>query len=247
MLEEYARFGRHRLLWGSNLQNSLFFPCLTGKPNRCSLALRRPIQMAPETAQETDAMMLVLRIGTRKPACSQSFGERPETRDKCWGWVAEQEGFEPSIRGYRIHTFQACAFDHSATAPRVLFALPLRCLSAGSPGQRPCASSHEWTSLQGDPSCSRWAAQSNYGKRVALDSAARNGIPCERCLKNPFSPSKTCEKGFSFSLGLVRYPVHFAPFVARRAGVGRAREDIIGLRLVAQHAARMRRDLAACR
>ena len=32
--------------------------------------------------------------------------------------MAEQEGFEPSIRGYRIHTFQACAFDHSATAPR---------------------------------------------------------------------------------------------------------------------------------
>ena len=31
--------------------------------------------------------------------------------------MAEQEGFEPSIRGYRIHTFQACAFDHSATAP----------------------------------------------------------------------------------------------------------------------------------
>ena len=31
--------------------------------------------------------------------------------------VAEQEGFEPSIRGYRIHTFQACAFDHSATVP----------------------------------------------------------------------------------------------------------------------------------
>ena len=33
------------------------------------------------------------------------------------GVVAEQEGFEPSIRGCRIHTFQACAFDHSATAP----------------------------------------------------------------------------------------------------------------------------------
>ena len=33
------------------------------------------------------------------------------------GPVAEREGFEPSIRGYRIHTFQACAFDHSATAP----------------------------------------------------------------------------------------------------------------------------------
>src|SRR5690554_6035625 len=33
------------------------------------------------------------------------------------GKLAEREGFEPSIRGYRIHTFQACAFDRSATAP----------------------------------------------------------------------------------------------------------------------------------
>src|SRR5690606_6586867 len=31
--------------------------------------------------------------------------------------MAEREGFEPSIRFCRIHTFQACAFDHSATAP----------------------------------------------------------------------------------------------------------------------------------
>ena len=31
--------------------------------------------------------------------------------------LAEREGFEPSIRGYRIHTFQACAFNHSATSP----------------------------------------------------------------------------------------------------------------------------------
>ena len=30
--------------------------------------------------------------------------------------MAEREGFEPSIR-CRIHTFQACAFDHSATSP----------------------------------------------------------------------------------------------------------------------------------
>ena len=30
--------------------------------------------------------------------------------------MAEKEGFEPSIR-CRIHTFQACAFDHSATSP----------------------------------------------------------------------------------------------------------------------------------
>ncbi len=31
--------------------------------------------------------------------------------------LAEREGFEPSIRGYRIHAFQACSFNHSDTAP----------------------------------------------------------------------------------------------------------------------------------
>ena len=31
--------------------------------------------------------------------------------------MAEREGFEPSIRGYRIHTFQACSFNHSDTSP----------------------------------------------------------------------------------------------------------------------------------
>ncbi|MEN9425249.1 MAG: hypothetical protein RL122_2632 [Pseudomonadota bacterium] len=31
--------------------------------------------------------------------------------------MAEKEGFEPSIR-YRIHTFQACSFDHSDTFPQ---------------------------------------------------------------------------------------------------------------------------------
>ncbi len=33
-----------------------------------------------------------------------------------WFDMAEREGFEPSIR-CRIHTFQACAFDRSATSP----------------------------------------------------------------------------------------------------------------------------------
>ena len=31
--------------------------------------------------------------------------------------LAEREGFEPSIRGYRIHTFQACSFSRSDTSP----------------------------------------------------------------------------------------------------------------------------------
>ncbi len=33
--------------------------------------------------------------------------------------MAEREGFEPSIRFWRILTFQASAFDHSATAPQL--------------------------------------------------------------------------------------------------------------------------------
>ena len=40
----------------------------------------------------------------------------PRERDGRPG-VAEREGFEPSIRFWRILTFQASAFDHSATAP----------------------------------------------------------------------------------------------------------------------------------
>jgi hypothetical protein len=32
-------------------------------------------------------------------------------------YLAEREGFEPSIRYKRIHAFQACAFSHSATSP----------------------------------------------------------------------------------------------------------------------------------
>ena len=31
--------------------------------------------------------------------------------------MAERQGFEPWIRFWRILTFQASAFDHSATAP----------------------------------------------------------------------------------------------------------------------------------
>ena len=38
--------------------------------------------------------------------------------------LAERKGFEPSIRFWRIHTFQACAFDHSATSLKFNFDRP---------------------------------------------------------------------------------------------------------------------------
>ncbi len=34
--------------------------------------------------------------------------------------MAEREGFEPSRRYHRLHTFQACAFNHSATSPDIV-------------------------------------------------------------------------------------------------------------------------------
>ena len=31
--------------------------------------------------------------------------------------LAEREGFEPSVRFWRTHTFQACSLNHSDTSP----------------------------------------------------------------------------------------------------------------------------------
>ena len=44
--------------------------------------------------------------------------------------LAERVGFEPTVRGYRTHTFQACSFDRSDTSPE----LPSTCrhLSRGT-------------------------------------------------------------------------------------------------------------------
>ena len=39
-------------------------------------------------------------------------------------FFAERKGFEPSIHFWCIHTFQACAFDHSATSLIVYQMIP---------------------------------------------------------------------------------------------------------------------------
>ena len=51
--------------------------------------------------------------------------------------MAEREGFEPSIRFCRILTFQASAFDHSATAPHALEAGDLVAYGAGGNPRKP--------------------------------------------------------------------------------------------------------------
>jgi hypothetical protein len=65
-------------------------------------------------ARSSNGSLYLLSAPRVRCFVARNFGE---------GWislkrpVAERVGFEPTIRGYRIHTFQACAFDHSATAP----------------------------------------------------------------------------------------------------------------------------------
>ncbi len=48
--------------------------------------------------------------------------------------LAEREGFEPSIRDYRIHTFQACSFSHSDTSPKPFSDQGLTLKSVGRQG-----------------------------------------------------------------------------------------------------------------
>ena len=45
--------------------------------------------------------------------CLEAGRSRPMRHNEI---MAVREGFEPSVR-FRTHTFQACAFDHSATSP----------------------------------------------------------------------------------------------------------------------------------
>ncbi len=49
-----------------------------------------------------------------RPGNAGLFGSLGMQQNKV---LAERQGFEPWIRFWRILTFQASAFDHSATAP----------------------------------------------------------------------------------------------------------------------------------
>ena len=54
-------------------------------------------------------------------------------------YLAEREGFEPSIRYKRIHTFQACSLSHSDTSPESINSLSTSCalvLHVGNAGSR---------------------------------------------------------------------------------------------------------------
>ena len=54
-------------------------------------------------------MCLVLKVNKEKPRSLRGFGV-------CI--LAEGEGFEPSIRNFRMPPFQGGTFNHSATLPR---------------------------------------------------------------------------------------------------------------------------------
>ena len=73
-----------------------------------SLRAARRWRSVPNTSR------LVEPEGSHQHALSR-INKQARTR-RAYLFMAEKEGFEPSIR-CRIHTFQACAFDHSATSP----------------------------------------------------------------------------------------------------------------------------------
>ena len=64
--------------------------------------------------------------------CFRELHGSPEFEPDC---VAERQGFEPWIRFWRILTFQASAFDHSATAPHALEAVGPNRMEALSQGR----------------------------------------------------------------------------------------------------------------
>src|SRR5882757_4276729 len=81
----------------------------------------------PQRTCSLYAAKLKLDKKSRKARLFGQFGTRLVRK------MAEREGFEPSIRFWRILTFQASAFDHSATAPHALEGDPL--VSGGRQGK----------------------------------------------------------------------------------------------------------------
>lgn len=74
----------------------------------CSMqAAGAPIAFAPDRKQ----------VGCESHALSQWRNEKRPERGVFVRHLAEQEGFEPSIRYNRIPDFESGAFDHSAIAP----------------------------------------------------------------------------------------------------------------------------------
>ncbi len=108
--------------------------------------------------------------------------------------VAERVGFEPTIRGYRIHTFQACAFDHSATAPHACMAGS----SASSGGEVPAQDEVQRNRASRQKMCYQESHQ------AALRGPA---FPANAATRAPFRPQKRVKRGFClFGCGVTITP-----------------------------------------
>ena len=60
------------------------------------------------------------RIVNRKISAEiGTFGAKSEISVQSQDWVAEREGFEPSVRYKRTLAFQASPFDHSGISPTI--------------------------------------------------------------------------------------------------------------------------------
>jgi hypothetical protein len=75
------------------------------------LALRAALR----AVQNCSAVLSNRRVLTGHPLTGRK--NKGPTRGPLFFLLAERVGFEPTLRGYRKHAFQAGAFSHSATSP----------------------------------------------------------------------------------------------------------------------------------
>jgi hypothetical protein len=87
--------------------------------------------------------------------------------------LADRGGFEPPIRFERIHAFQACAFNHSATCP---FLLQPAILASTGKRQHPLDITGDRVHLEINPLADLEILQGRHGNRVRnqIDTESRS-------------------------------------------------------------------------
>ena len=81
-------------------------------------------KVQPDTTEVHTTMQIInFKKFTKTPLKDQLSADKKKPRDAGFFVLAEQEGFEPSIRYNRIPDFESGAFDHSAIAPEYLSSL----------------------------------------------------------------------------------------------------------------------------
>jgi hypothetical protein len=147
-----------------------------------------------------------IRLAAVRPATPAALRPVSENRDKCSGSVAEREGFEPSIRFWRILTFQASAFDHSATAPHARSAPAALAAPAGrgkrralarvaatiQPATLRCLRVRVRLAGRGSPGAGRQSLSANSASTSTIAPRGRAATPTAARACCPAAPNTAC-------------------------------------------------------